>query len=126
MAIYTQLSPTATPGRRYSFSAKSGGGEHTGDFTELGVLGVPGPRHSFSAKDPAAGIGHSGEFTYLAVYGTPGGRHEFSAKTPSDIVITEPEKLGGPRDYGKARREQLIREDGEILMFIAAWTETIQ
>ena len=42
------------------------------------------------------------------------------------IVDDLPEKLGGPRDYGKAWREQLIREDGEILMFIAAWTETIQ
>ena len=36
-------------------------------------------------------------------------------------VDTTPEKLGGPRDT--ARRDKLWREDEEILMFLAAWTE---
>jgi len=54
VATYTQLSTTAVPGQRYSFSAKASPGvPHTGDFTALSVLGVPGAIHAFSAKTAA-------------------------------------------------------------------------
>ncbi len=56
MAI-TQLSLTGTPGRRYSFSAKSGAAPPTpkgvGLMTELSVLALPGMRHTFSTKGVA-------------------------------------------------------------------------
>ena len=81
----TRLSLTATPGRGYSFSAKTAAtGTHTGSFTELSVSGVPGGIHSFSAKDPAASPTgpHTGRFTELSVIGVPGGLRAFSAKSP--------------------------------------------
>ena len=69
---YTQLSPIATPGKRYSFSAK-GAAEAAerpeGTFTALSVLGVPGIIHSFLAKTVAAAVRRpkrSKEKTWLA------------------------------------------------------------
>ena len=54
---YTQLSPSALPGRRYGFQ---GSGPHTGGpFTELSVLALPGMRHSFTAKKPSIGVGYA-------------------------------------------------------------------
>jgi len=52
MTIYTQLSPTATPGKRYSFSAKTPAvGEKGADlFTSLSVMAIPGQRHLFLPK----------------------------------------------------------------------------
>ena len=47
---HTQLSPTATPGMRYSFLAKSTGVSHKGLFTALSITAIPGMRHSFLAK----------------------------------------------------------------------------
>ena len=47
---YTQLSPTGTPGRPYTFGAVSKG---DGPFTSLSALGVPGQIHSFLAKTEA-------------------------------------------------------------------------
>ena len=37
-------------------------------------------------------------------------------------VADEAVKLGGPRD-STSLRDQLLREDEEILVFLAAWTE---
>lgn len=37
-------------------------------------------------------------------------------------IVVDTGKLGGPRDT-VALRDRLLREDEEILMFIAAWTE---
>lgn len=59
MAIYTQLSLIATPGKRYSFSAKAAADaaeRPEGTFTALSVLGIPGIIHSFSAKAAAEAI----------------------------------------------------------------------
>jgi len=53
---YTQLSPIATPGKRYSFSAKTAAEAEerpAGTFTALSVLALPGPIHSFLAKGVA-------------------------------------------------------------------------
>lgn len=52
MAIYTQLSPAATPGKPYSFTPKAaaGSGPHTGLFTALSPMALPGTTHSFLAK----------------------------------------------------------------------------
>ena len=51
MAIYTQLSPSALPGKKYSFSAKNAAQRsHAELFTDLSVLALPGRRHSFLAK----------------------------------------------------------------------------
>jgi hypothetical protein len=57
---YTQLSPIATPGRRYSFSGKGGGPHIGGPFTQLSLIGTPGQRYAFTAKtvpeEPAAAV----------------------------------------------------------------------
>jgi len=53
MAIYTQLSPIATPGKPYSFSPKAAAEaaeRPEGTFTALSVLALPGPIHTFLAK----------------------------------------------------------------------------
>ena len=53
---YTQLSPTATPGNRYSFSAKEKQivfPRGSDLFTQLSVMGLPGQRQSFLAKSAA-------------------------------------------------------------------------
>jgi hypothetical protein len=49
----TQLSVTATPGARYSFSLKARVRDTT-QFTELSVTATPGARHSFTAKASAS------------------------------------------------------------------------
>jgi hypothetical protein len=88
---YTQLSPSATPGGRYSFTAKSAV-SHTGLFTELTVSGVPGQRRSFASKDPGVAP-HTGLFTELSAMAVPGMRHLFAAKdpyTPPTPVPPEP------------------------------------
>jgi len=76
----TQLSLTATPGKRYSFIAKTAAGKGSGPFTELSVYGVPGRIHSFAAKTAVSGKG-AGPFTELSVIALPGQRHAFLAKT---------------------------------------------
>ena len=139
MAI-TQLSPSATPGKRYSFSAKDEAapeaGPHTGTFTELSVTATPGPIHSFSAKDAAAPVAgpHTGLFTELSVLALPGQRHSFSAKTEAEIVIPpsipidiEPAApTGSPGltlqpDYrpGKKLKSRVLKEDDELMELAA-------
>ena len=140
MAIYTQLSPSAIPGKRYSFSAKDpapAGGPHTGTFTELSVTATPGPIHSFSAKDEAAAPSgpHTGLFTALSVLSLPGQRHTFSAKTEAIApVIPEPEPApeiygggGGPlqgwpdaKEKEYFRRKRILKEDDELMQIAAA------
>lgn len=58
---YTRLSLTATPGRRYSFSAKTTG-THAGLFTELTILALPGMRRVFVAKSEEAADTGGGRF----------------------------------------------------------------
>jgi len=89
---YTQLSPTAIPGQRYSFSAKTATAAHAGLFTELSVLALPGQRHSFSAKSIAV-IPHTGLFTELSVIALPGSRHTFTAK--AETTTSDEEKYRG-------------------------------
>jgi hypothetical protein len=135
MAIYTQLSPTALPGRRYSFSAKTAaptGGPHTGTFTELGVIGVPSKQHSFSAKSEAGSPSgpHAGLFTELSVFALTGQRHLFSAKTEavtvtpprSPEVYLAPRRGGGyiePEKRLESRRDRILLDDDELLKIAA-------
>jgi len=124
MAIYTQLSITATPGKRQFFSAKSKG---IGPFTALSVSAVPGAIHSFTAKTPA--VGHEGLFTALSVIALPGGRHVF---LPKAFVVppSEPDEGGGGKTYRSREhitskenlgkwRKKLDREDEELLEIVA-------
>lgn len=92
MASYTQLSPSATPGRGYSFLPKTAAdGTHTGTFTALSVMGVPGSTRTFAPKTPAVGGGiHTGNFTALSVMALPGGLHLFLAKAAAPVVPVEP------------------------------------
>ena len=119
MAIYTQLSPSATPGKRYSFLAKEEAipesGPHTGTFTALSVSGTPGPIHSFLAKTEAAPEAgeHTGRFTALSVLGLPGGIRVFSAKTEAD----EDERLSYAVTYTQ-RMRRIAKEDREILELV--------
>ena len=89
---FTQLNPSALPGKPYSFSPKAEAipesGPHTGLFTELSNIALPGQRHSFTAKAAAgAETGpHTGLFTELSVIALPGQRHSFTAKTAAEIV----------------------------------------
>jgi hypothetical protein len=71
----TQLTPTATPGRRYLSSTAKG----AGTFTALSVTATPGRRQAFIAKDATAK--GAGPFTELSALGLPGQRHAFIAKT---------------------------------------------
>jgi len=48
----TQLSVTATPGRRYAFIKLKG----EGPFTALSIAALPGCRHVFTAKTGAATV----------------------------------------------------------------------
>ena len=96
---YTQLSPTATPGRRYSFTK---GSLKNGPFTALSVTATPGRRHSFVAKTasgPAAGKG-LGPFTYISVTATPGRRHSFVAKTAAPVIVVPGGTEGPPGGRG--------------------------
>ncbi len=130
MAIYTQLSPTATPGRRYSFSAKTpeSGGKGVGPFTSLSVSGVPGRIHTFSAKTPESGGKGAGLFTSLSVLGVPGQRHSFLAKTPFIPEPTRPQviSVGGSVGFEKWPEHEykdntaIWRDDQEILEIICS------
>ena len=78
----TQLSATATPGRRYSFYARSKG---VLSFTELSVTATPGQRHSFLAKTatvllPGAATGGGGSWELHS-------QDELNAKARSDSVL---------------------------------------
>ena len=102
MAIYTQLSPIATPGKPYSFSPKAAAEaaeRPEGTFTALSVLALPGPIHSFLAK----------EFTAPVVVPTP---------RPSISV-------GGggfaPQLYAERERlARLRRDDNDLLEILSA------
>ena len=130
MAIYTQLSPTATPGKRYSFSAKTEAaapaGPHTGLFTELSSMALPGPIHSFSAKTEAAAPAgpHTGLFTALSAMALPGMRHSFTAKkeyVPStgEVVFGSMGNIEEIRLPGRTRTKREEREIIEIMTIIA-------
>jgi len=115
---YTQLSPTGTPGRPYTFGAVSKG---DGPFTSLSALGAPGQIHSFTAKT-AAGKG-DGPFTSLSVLGTPGQIHSFLAKTEAE-VIEAVEGGGGSKgrlDALKMKTARLHQEDQDILEFVMSF-----
>lgn len=118
--LFTELSVTATPGRRHSFAAKTPAGEvpHTGDFTRLSVTGTPGPIRTFIAKDTGGHPGmHIGDFTRLSVLGVPGRIHTFECKTC--VPITKKQGGGAVEVGTKKRWDQLLREDQELLCFMA-------
>ncbi|MCK4816962.1 hypothetical protein KA005_14430 [bacterium] len=138
MAIYTQLSVTATPGKPHSFSAKTpaAAGPHTGLFTELSVSALPGAIHSFTAKTPEGEGVHEGQFTALSVIALPSGRHVFLPKEfvePTPPAPPVPYYGGGgggggiwasPRDYEYERKaklkEEILRDDRELLELLSA------
>lgn len=66
---FTQLNPSALPGKPYSFSPKAEAipesGPHTGLFTELSNIALPGQRHSFTAKTAAEIVPGIGGFSFL-------------------------------------------------------------
>lgn len=95
---YTQLIPSATPGPRYSFLAKTGAGAHTGLFTALSVSALPGARRSFTAKS-AAVVPHAGLFTTLSLSALPGMRKTFAAKDRA-VVPSAPRVI--PEEAGLA------------------------
>ena len=133
MAVTTQLSTIATPGRRQTFSAKG-----AGVFTSLIVSGTPGRRQTFTAKAAALIAGTKGEgvFTSLIVSGTPGQRQTFTAKTEIEIVIPPVIEETSTRDayssmvYGirpTDRREdikQIIQDDEELVEIILMLAES--
>jgi len=113
MTIYTQLSPTATPGKRYSFVAKTPAVSEkgVGPFTAQSVLAVPGIIHSFVAKTPeVGGEKGAGLFTSLSVMAIPGQRHLFLPKTLAEIPMSERIKFykgRGPTNAFKGDNELL-------------------
>ena len=126
---FTQLSPTALPGKRYSFLAK-GMSPHTGTFTELSVTALPGKIHSFSPKRGP----HTGLFTQLSVMALPGVRLTFTAKAEAivEIVPTPPPPTisaggGGAGVHTEARyreRKEIIRDDRELMEFITTLVQS--
>jgi len=139
MASITRLSLTATPGKVYSFVAKTEAvaeaGPHTGLFTELSLIGTPGKIHSFTAKAEAEveASDHTGLFTALSVLATPGMIHSFAAKAEAE-VIPETDKWadhdeGGwvnPMEYQEGlfaaeeyQRMLVLKDDDEVLSIIA-------
>ena len=119
MAIYTQLSVTATPGKRHSFSAKSKG---SGPFTALSVLAVPGTIHSFTAKTPA--VGHEGLFTELSVIALPGGRHVFLPKV--SVGPTGPSSAARQKyriAYEDIDLEMAIKDDRDFMDLLIIMVE---
>ena len=116
----TQLSPSAVPGRRYKFSAKTeavapSGPHPGGPFTELSTTATPGKPHAFSAKTEATPVSgpHTGLFTELSVSALPGQRHSFSAKTAAPIV-TISTRQDGSWPF-RAKQLALKRDDRDIM-----------
>ena len=105
-APFTQLSPAALPGKRYSFSPKTaaGAGPHTGLFTELSVIALPGQRHSFLAKTAAEIVTPEPEPPPIVSIGGGGG-----------MLADWPERRDG-RDWLRKRREQ--QELDEFVKYI--------
>jgi len=121
----TALSVTATPGRAQSFSPKSpASGKSSDQITALSVQATPGGLHEFIAKTPSGGGGKSSDrITDLSVTATPGGLHDFLAKNPAPIIPIEPARGGGGSGvYSDYERENILREDEEILAIIMAHT----
>lgn len=87
---YTQLSPLALPGARYSFSVKLPAEQ----VTDLSVSGIPGPIHSFLPKSSAVSARGEEEFTRLSVFGIPGPIQEFLAKSPAVSITVTRQKEG--------------------------------
>ena len=106
---YTQLAPTAIPGRRYSFVAKfAATGPHIGTFTALSVMALPGPLRSFLAKTEViiippvipptpSGGGGGGAYAYARDY----------AEYDSKYKMAE------------AHRQKVLRDDEELLEILA-------
>jgi hypothetical protein len=118
---FTALSVTATPGRRQAFIAKDATAKGAGPFTELSALGLPGQRHAFIAK-AAAGKG-AGPFTALSALALPGQRQEFSAKAAAAIIAEiEAEQV----TYGRRQwqRSAWINDDEDLLDIIAQLAAT--
>ena len=119
----TQLSPSAVPGRRYKFSAKTeavapSGPHPGGPFTELSNTALPGMRHSFSAKTEAAIASgpHTGLFTELSAMALPGARHSFLAKTEAPVTTASTRQDGSyPLGMSRPKYLALKRDDRDIM-----------
>ena len=104
---YTQLHPSAIPGKPYSFAPKtpaSGDGSHAGLFTELSVLGTPGKRHVFSAKTP-----------YIEPEPEPEPSEPAARVSGGGGVSVQLPKW---RPHTIEEREQILREDEEMLILL--------
>ena len=134
MATYTQLSPIALPGKRYSFSAKTPevpSAKGAGPFTAQSVTATPGIIHSFVAKTPeAGGPKGAGLFTELSAIALPGMRHVFLPKVAAPVSAYSPPPYlshghgGWPDVRPKWEREEIrkkvLRDDEELFEMIAA------
>lgn len=127
--IYTQLSPSALPGRTYSFSPKeeeTHGLKPSDKVTALSVMALPGPLHAFVAKSQC-GVSPkpSTRITELSVMALPGMIHHFTAK---EAAIVEAIKQGGGGKKWIQRQDRLrariLREDKELMEFISILVET--
>lgn len=111
----THLSPTATPGRAYSFSPKSV--VHEGEFTALSVTATPGRTQSFLPKTPS--VVTSNQITALTVSALPGPVRSFSAKT--ETVIETTQRGGGGSgnvwiaDRPETAQYNVLRDDEDLL-----------
>ena len=133
MATFTQLSPIALPGKRYSFVAKTPavGGKGLGPFTAQSITATPGIIHSFVAKTPAAGgVKGAGLFTELSATALPGMQHAFLPKTVAPVSAYSPPPYlshghGGwpdvrPRWEREEIRKKVLKDDDELFEMIAA------
>ena len=132
MAIKTQLSPTALPGRSYSFAAKTAADavKGAGPFTALSVTALPGKISNFIAKTPS--VTTSEQVTALSVAALPGPVRTFTAKTLAETVALPAREAHGsggmlgikPKFTEKKidkYRAQILREDEEIREVIMAF-----
>ena len=118
---FTALSVTATPGRRHAFIAKDATAKGAGPFTELSAFGLPGQRHAFTPKTAAQALKGLGPFTALSVLALPGQRQEFSAKAAAAIIAEAEQVTYGRRQW---QRSAWINDDEDLLDIIAQLAAT--
>ena len=129
----TQLSPSALPGRRYTFAPKFAG-KGVGPFTALAITGIPGVRLAFLPKSSAEPPGVAGddywhsttywnkEYYWYVAYWPAGEIDE------EDVVVVHPPPGGGfysPEPYKfkvperlKDELRAIHKDDEEVLQII--------
>ena len=107
---YTQLSPTATPGRRYSFVAKfAATGTHIGSFTALSVMALPGPIRSFLAKTAVVVVVPPVIVPVVPSGGGGGGGYAYTRKDDEEYFKYQ---------RAEAHRIRVLRDDQDVMELI--------